>query len=171
MDSLDQLPWKSKAPLSPVAKDERLLRSTHRHWMKYAPAVGAYVMLFSLYLAALFIAASLASSGAARVLLPAALIFITVIQHWFFHFILSENASTVILTNKRILWLNSRLWIDDRVEEAILVKLKMVQIHRAGILQRLLDYGDLRFDIAGGQTIPFLPAPKTWAEQIERNMR
>ena len=171
MDSFSDLPWKSNSPLPIVGKDEKLLRVCHRHWMKYMAPLFVYVLLSVLCLILFFTAASLPSVEVGRVMLFVALIAIVIVQHWFFHFLLSENVSDVILTNKRILRLNRSLWFVDTMDEIVLVKIKMVEVKKSGILHRLLNYGDLRFDTGGGKTIQFVHAPKAWAEEIEHNMK
>jgi hypothetical protein len=173
MDSLSTLPWKSKSRLPVIGSDERLLRAAHSHWMKKVVPVVVYVLLLVFGAVLFFVAATarLASPDLARVLLLATLVSLTVVHHWFFHFLLSENVTDVILTNKRILRLTRSLWFVDTMDEIVLVKIKMVEVQKRGILRRLLNYGDLWFDTGGGQHIPFIPAPKVWAQDVERNMR
>lgn len=171
MDFLADLPWKSKSPMPTIGKDEKLLRVSHGHWMKYMAPVCSYVLLFSLCMFLFIVAVSLPSVGIGRIIFFAALTALVIIHHWFFHFILSENVSDVILTNKRILHLNRSLWFVDTMDEIILMKIKMVEVQKRGFLRRLLNYGDLWFDAGGGWTLPFIPAPKAWAEDIENNMK
>ncbi len=173
MDSLSTLPWKSKSPLPEIAKDERLLRSAHRHWMKYVAAIMIYVLLLCLAMSMFVLSASLRATAPelALMILFVTLIAMTAVLHWFFHFVLSENVTDVILTNKRIVRLTRSLWFVDTMDEIVLPRIKMVEVKKKGILRRLLNYGDLWFDTGGGQRIAFMPAPKAWAEEIERNMR
>jgi uncharacterized membrane protein YdbT with pleckstrin-like domain len=56
------------------------------------------------------------------------------------------------------------------MDEIILNRIKMVEVDKRGIVRRLLNYGDLWFDTAGGQSVAFVPSPQTWSRHIERMM-
>ncbi len=173
MDVLDQLPWKSASSLPLMSKDETMVRSAHRHWMKRLPAAGAYALLLLLCIAVLATGMALhgASMRVSEGVMLAGLLAAVLVQHWFFHFLLSENVTDIILTNKRILFLTRKLWFVDTADEIVLAKIKMVEAQKRGILCRVLDYGNLWFDTGGGRSIAFLPSPKEWARDIERHMR
>lgn len=171
--ALSQLPWKSKSLMPDIGKDEKLLRTSHRHWMKYVVPVFTYLVLMPLGTALLLFSASFldTSSALAFGAFFTALITLSVVQHWFFHFLLSENVTDVILTNKRILHMDRSLWFLDTMDEMVLARIKMVEVHKKGLLQRILDYGDLWVDTGGGQSIAYLPSPNAWAQEIERHIK
>ena len=169
MDVLATLPWKAKRGRPTIEKGEKMLLNSRCHWMKYFPAIFLYLLLLSLCLTLL---------GVSSVDIPmirlsvffGVLVALILIQHWFFHAMLSENVTDIILTNKRILLLSHRLWFSDTMEEIILSRIKMVEIRKRGIVRRVFNYGDLWFDTGGGQTVCFVPQPSLWVTQIERVM-
>lgn len=172
MDSLSNLPWVSKASSPSIVKDEKLVLDTRHHWMKIVPVLCVYLFLLCLSLSLFLLMPSLRSSfpEISSVIFFGALIIVVLVQHWFFHAFLSEHATDIVLTNKRMLYLVHRLWVADSMDELVLQKIKMVEVHRNGIMQHMLNYGDLAclFDVGAGKVFLFVPRPQTWARHIER---
>ncbi|NOS67439.1 MAG: hypothetical protein HOO67_03700 [Candidatus Peribacteraceae bacterium] len=171
MDSLATLPWKSKASTPIIGKDERLIFESRHHWTKHVPLFCVYALFFPLCLGMIGFTTrmNLSSPELSSFVLFGALITITVVQHWFFHAMLSENATDIILTNKRMFYLVHRLWLVDSMDELVLEKIKMVKVSRHGVVRHLLNFGELSclFDVDAGKTFHFLPTPQVWARQIE----
>jgi hypothetical protein len=172
MDALSALPWKIKGSTLPMDKGERLLLETRHHWMKYMfPAVVYALLLFvggSIFVFGPSIFAS--SPAVGRMLSLATLIVVLAAHHWFFHLMLSENVTDILLTNKRIILLAHRLWLSHTRDQLVIDRIKMVEVHRRGLLRNLFNYGDLSclFDVSAGKTFFFLPNPQKWAGEIGR---
>lgn len=169
-NTLATLPWRSRAPL--LQNGERLMRCTNGHWIQYVPPI-LVTLLLSAAATALYVAAySFVESapGQARIFLFLALIVSLAVCHWFFHFALSEHVSDILLTNKRLLRLERRLWLFDGVDETVLVKIKVVDVKKRGFLRQIFNYGDLWFDTSGGVLLRYVPDPKGWAEDIQRQI-
>lgn len=171
-DALASLPWRLRGRLPTVDAGEKLLRRSRGHWVRRVPPVLVALLLSAASWLLLSAAASLsADPQLALGFLIAGLVLSLAVLHWFFHFLLSENLSGVWLTNKRILLFARRLWLLDNVEEIILHRIAVVDVRRHGVLQQLLDYGHLHFDPGDKEGISFVPHPKAWAEDIERQVR
>lgn len=174
MSSLDMLPWKRRAPAPTIGKDERLIAQSHHHWMKFTPSICVYVFLMILSIITLVYVPSLRQSAPelSTIVFWCVLLAMVIVQHWFFHAMLSENTTTIILTNKRILYLENSLWVDDAMDELVLKRIQMVKVHKQGVIRHMLNYGELScfFDVDAGKTFRFMPGPQTWARQIENLM-
>jgi hypothetical protein len=171
MDSLASLPWKSKSPGPVIEKGEKLLLETRHHWMKHIVPIGVFVILAPLCVALFPIALSLRTESVqlSAIIFFGTLISLLLIHHWFFHAMLSENVTDIILTNRRVFYMSHQLWFADTMDEVVLQSIKIVEAGRRGIVRRLFNYGELWFDIGGGgQKIPYVPSPQTWATYIER---
>jgi hypothetical protein len=92
-----------------------------------------------------------------------------IVHHWFFHAMLSENVTDIILTNKRLLYLARRLFVLNIMDEVLLHKIEKVEVRKRNIIQYLFNYGDLWIFTGGPQVIiPYVASPQAWAGQIER---
>lgn len=177
--SLSALPWKSRGLIPELAKDERLLRFSHRHKIKYLAPLAIYILLGLLCVGVLLWTASIRSSSpqVAGAMLFIGLVPLLIVHHWCFHTILSESTYDIILTNKRIIYITHQLWLSDSLHDTALNQIKAVKVERHGFVQHLLNYGSLWFDTGGSgtgqsdQIIPFAPAPEKWAEEIVRAMK
>ena len=171
MDTLAALPWKKKDPVLRMEEGEQLLLETRHHWMKYVFPTGIYVLLVSIGICALvFAGVSQGAFPGVPMVSMAALAASLIVHNWFFHFILSENATDVIITSKRIVLLSHRLWFEETCDELVLERIRIVEVHRRGFLRNVFNYGDLSclFDVNAGKTFYFIPNPKKWAGAIER---
>ena len=70
------------------------------------------------------------------------------------------------MTSKRIIYLRESLYFQNDIQEIPLRRIKSVTGEKHGILQTLLNYGTLRFDIDIGITIPFAPHPHHLVKDI-----
>ncbi len=172
-DPLASLPWRFKGKLPAIGAGERLLRRSHGHWIRHLLPMFIALLLATTAATMLWSAASLAPNDpvSARSFLLVGLLLGLAVLHWFFHLFLSDSVSEVFLTNKRILRFTCRLWLLDDLDETVLARIKVVEIQRRGILQQLLDYGELRFDTSDSRGIALIPHPKTWAADIEAQVR
>lgn len=169
MDILKSLPWRARSPVPAVVKGELLHRETRHHWMKRAPAFCIYILLMVAGLSAFWFL-SPASDGVSLSFLLPLLGGIVIVQHWFFYIMLGESSTELILTNKRVLYLYHRLWIADEMDELAIMNIKLVKVHKNGLIRQIFDYGELSclFDIDAGKTFPYVPSPGTWAVEIEK---
>lgn len=177
---LARLPWKRIPPDPTVAKGEQLIEYFSTHWIKYvAPTLivigisgGAGLLLW------LAESASRASPAIAFTAFLISLCIGSIALHWYFHRLLSEAMIDVIITSKRLLFLQSNLWLNDDMHEVALERIRAVEAHKHGIVQNLLRYGELWFDTGGsdiesGRLIQLVPHPHTKAKRIMQllNMR
>lgn len=171
-DPLAGLPWKSRSSVPVITKGEKILRTARHHWMKYVLPMCVYLLFFPLCIVLIVMAPALGSvtPELGLTLLMASLVAVVLVQHWFFHAMLSENVTDMMLTDKRILLLSHRLWLADGMDEIILNRIKMVEVDKHGFVRRLFDYGDLWFDVGGGRTLPYISSPHAWAGHVERVM-
>lgn len=100
-----------------------------------------------------------------------ALIVLYASHHRFFHKILSEGMDDVVITNKRLIFLDAHLWFRDDMHEVTLDRVRAVEARKHGLLQNLLRYGTLWFDTGGseiksGRIIPLVPHPHSKAKMI-----
>lgn len=172
---VDQLPWKS----SRAGDNEVLLWHTSRHFVRYIAPVTVAVLL-SVVATLLFwmsVASRDASLAAAQAFCLAAVGVLAVLNHLFFHYVLSESICDIILTKKRVVYITHRLWLSDLMHDIALHQVKAVEAHQTGIVQHLLDYGEIWFDTGGSaagesnQTIAYVPKPQKWATEISRAMK
>ena len=152
---------------------ERLVDAFSTHWIKYAmPAFVLFVLLMTAVL--LFYFAGLSTHHLmwlSHATLFFALILLVTVHHWFFHRILSDGMDDVIITDKRIIFLDSSLWLRDDMHEIALGQIRAVEARKRGIVQNIFHYGSLWFDtggssMGGGKVIPLVPHPHRKAKEI-----
>ncbi len=165
-DPFATLPWKTARAIPVPEQGERIVLSGHHHWVKYVLILFIAAVLAAACLAGLSIALASATASLYVGFLAALL----VVVHWFFHALMSEQCTDIVLTNERLLYLRHRLWLDHRLDEVLVDRIKAVQFDRHGFVHRLLDYGELWIDTGGGQTIQYVPSPDSWVHHIERLM-
>ena len=156
------------------ADGEKLLTAFSTHWIKYVFPTFLFVIFTSVSIT-LFIV-SLATRSSSSVL-AASLFFcgLTVLlftYHWFFHKILSEAMDDVLITNKRIIFLDESLLFCDDMREIKITRLRAVEAQKHGLLQNIFLYGNLWFDTGGSDTtdagaiIPLVPHPHQKAKLV-----
>ena len=152
---------------------ERLVDAFSTHWIKYSmPVFVLFVLLMTSIL--LFYFAGLSTHHLmwlSHITLLLALVLLVTVHHWFFHRILSDGMDDVIITDKRIIFLDSSLWLRDDMQEIALGQIRAVEARKRGILQNVFHYGSLWFDtggsaIGGGKVIPLVPHPHRKAKEI-----
>ena len=161
-----------------IMGNERLVRHTHWHWMKYARHAWAFMLFVVLGSFLCWAAWSLksVSSPASIVVFFLGLTALLISEHWFFHAILGISTCDIILTNKRMLYLTHSLWLDDSSHEIELKQIKAVEVREHGILEHLFGYGELWFDTGGSaaseshQTVSFVPKPREFSDKIAELM-
>jgi len=152
---------------------ERLVDAFSTHWIKYAMPVFVLIVLL-MTSALLFYFAGLSAHHLmwlSHATLFFALILLVTVHHWFFHRVLSDGMDDVIITDKRIIFLDSSLWLRDDTQEIALGQIRAVEARKRGILQNVFHYGSLWFDtggsaIGGGKVIPLVPHPHRKAKEI-----
>jgi hypothetical protein len=144
------------------------------HWIKYVFPTFSYLTALLLLLAGFRLcpditAISRPAGWGFFVLLT---FLLSAIHHWYFHKILSEGMIDVIITNKRLIFLEDILWFKDDMGEVDLIRIKGVEAHKEGFLQNVFQYGTLWFDTGGsdmksGRTVKLVPHPHRKAKMIE----
>ncbi|MBP7114409.1 MAG: hypothetical protein KBA40_03075 [Candidatus Peribacteraceae bacterium] len=165
-------PYWKKSPNAPKVRpvsNEKLLRISGEHWIKYVFPSFLFVALSSACFFGLSLAAFTdrypAEIARPMVLLSCALFWC--LFHWFFWFLLAETQTRIIVTSKRVLFIKTGLlWGEETVELAF-EKMKSVEAHKLTLLQSILNYGTLQFE-------PFkikrVPHPGTMARLIQQSM-
>ena len=173
MIGLSSLPWKRMKPEFAARDGEELMSTFSTHWIKYVPPVSLYSMLVAGSL--LLISGSVTVRTTAPLLFAggflSGLMILSLAHHWFFHRVLSEGMMDIIITNKRFIFLEDRLWFEDDMRELAMERIRAVEAHKHGIIQNLFRYGDLWFDTGGSDAgedhvIPLVPHPHYKAKII-----
>ena len=152
---------------------ERLIDAFSTHWIKYLRPGIMHILFLGISMLLLYFAGLSAhhSVWVSHVTFFIALVFLFSAHHRFFHKILSEGMDDVIITNKRLIFLDACLWYCDDMHEVALERIRAVEARKHGVLQNLLRYGSLWFDTGGseirsGRIIPLVPHPHRKAKLI-----
>lgn len=162
---MSKLPWKTKSGAVTVAGDEILVDFFSTHWVKYIVPAVLYMLIGSTTIFLFLFARTTldASSFIAHAAFLLGTLLLTIAHHWFFHRILSEGMVDIIITNKRVFFLEDSLWFYDNMREVNVSHIRAVEAHKQGILSNLLRYGTLWFDTRGSNnessTIRLVPHP------------
>ena len=166
MISLESLPWKTAKHAPRIEKGEQFVTAFETHWIKYALPILLLIILGTTSGLALALAPTLTGDSIqlAHIVFFGGLLLLVFVHHWFFHRILSEGMVDIIITNKRLMYLDDRLWFHDDLHELALSRIRALEAHKHGILQNLFQYGELWFDTGGsslesGRIIPLIPHP------------
>ncbi len=172
MTTIPERTWKTPNHSVTPSSDERLIEALNTHWIKFVAPLSLYVVLGMI---CIIVTLSFGAAGGNNPLTMSIflgfVLLLTVVHHWSFNRILSEGMVDLMVTNKRIIYLESHLWFQDQMHEIALGQLQGVQAHKHGILQNLLRYGDLWFDTGGSEitknrTICRIPHPHRVARTI-----
>lgn len=177
-DLLATLPWKPSGQRADE-QGERLWDCALPHWAALLGPACIYACIATVSICCLLLAAY--QREAAPLLSTTAMFVATIAwvlaHHWFFHKACSAQVSEIAITERRILYSIRRLWLDDTLHDVSLANVKAVEVHKLGISQNLLDYGDIWLELHDGergdtqQIISGVPKPHHWAEHIVRSMR
>ena len=173
MVSPDALPWKSVSPRFMTEADEQLLDSFDTHWIKYVRPIMMYILYMGVALAFLLFAISgiEESDSLAHLSLGFAMVIALPAHHWFFFRLLSEAMEDITITNKRLIYRNTQLWVSNDMREIALSKIRAIEVNKHGITKNLFRYGTLWFDTGGGSmnagnVIPLVPKPEEKSAMI-----
>lgn len=173
MTSIDRLPWKTPGQSSSAYQNERLIKSFSTHWIKYvSPALGFLLLLgICVLIFSLSISLSSVSWGLFSLFFLIGTVLCLAAHHWFFYRILSEGMVDIIITNKRFMYLEERLLLQDDMHETALKNILAVEAKKHGLLKNILSYGDLWFDTGGARsdkshTVYLVPNPMDTANLI-----
>ncbi len=167
-----KLPWVSRTPTITLRGNEKVIESFSTHWVKYVVPVLLYTLIVAVTVVTFLFARSnledapLLAHGA----FLSGICTLAWIHHWFFHRILSEGMVDVIITNKRLIFLEDRLWFYDNIHEVTLSRIRAIEANQTGIFGNLFNYGTLWFDTGGSDQeasiIPLIPHPHRVAKKI-----
>ncbi|TSC58441.1 MAG: hypothetical protein Greene041619_665 [Candidatus Peregrinibacteria bacterium Greene0416_19] len=152
------------------ATGEELLAVVHEHWIKYAAPffVGLILLMISV---ALFVLAGISAHHAmwlSHTSFVTGLLLLLATNHWFFAMLLSENSARIIITNKRVIHLRTRLFIHEEMKEITFEKMRFVDAKMHGLLQVLFRYGTVWFE--NGASLTYVPHPNRMVKQIQQAM-
>lgn len=152
--------------------DERIVKVTDEHWVKYVVPVIIAIFLFAITFL-LFILAGITVHhnvwlSHATYLVTLLLFFLTL--HWFFMVLLSESLDKIVITNRRLMRVQYRLIFHEDILEISFEKMKTVDVQKHGLIQNLLGYGTLYFETKLA-TIRLVPHPNRIAKIIQEAMR
>lgn len=162
--------------LAADVEEEMFVTALSTHWIKYAFPI--FVLLVTmpigigLFAVALYVFEDIPLMKEA--LFSVALFFVLLSHHWFFHRILSEAMEDVIITNKRVIWIQEMLFCCDDMRQVPLNKIQGVEVRKHGLLQTILGYGSVWFDTGGtithdeNATMHLVPHPHRIAKTINQ---
>jgi predicted neutral ceramidase superfamily lipid hydrolase len=151
--------------------DERVLLITDEHWIKYVLPCTVYCFLLSISLLLFFLSLSGVFppfESLSLIIFLAAFLLFSFAHHWFFLWLLSEAADSIIITNCRSIHFHTHLFFYSDMRENSFDKMRTVEAVKHGFLQNVLNYGTLRFQ--GGDDISLVPHPQSVARAIEQAM-
>lgn len=151
---------------------ERMVFVTRAHWIRLVPqsllcallaCAGGFIAVLGVLVFPVL------SVGAAAYVLGAAVLLFT--YHKFFHMALSERLRSILVTNKRVIYLYPQLFFAENEYEIPLRRITDVSVQKVGLMRNLLDFGTLCFEAPGAQgavrrCIPYVPHPELVAERI-----
>lgn len=160
------------------SNSEQIVKILSTHWVKYARPLSMYIILTGACFLLFMLAGELAEGTpiALHGVLFTAMIMLYLVNHWFFHKLLSEAMEDIIITNQRVIWLKESLFIQDDMRQIPLNRIRGVEAHKRGIRQTVLHYGTIWFDTGGtgsqdiNATIEFVPHPNDIARLINHNI-
>jgi uncharacterized membrane protein YdbT with pleckstrin-like domain len=154
---------------------EQLVRAFGTHWIKYVGPLSMYFLLTLVSLLLFFLVATFPAQRPlwlAHIVFLAALILLLFAHHRFFHEVLSEYMEDVIITTKRIIYLETCIFFCDDTHEIPFERVTGVEARKHGILQNLLGYGSIWIDTGGNTSldvariIPRVPHPDRIVKEI-----
>ena len=169
-------PATATPPSHPQNAREHIVMAFGTHWVKYCLPTIIYLILT---VAAASILAALvmnfqAGNTAAATGFVWTVVGFTVVHHWYFEKLLSDSTDEIIITNKRIIYINDHLFFSDDMMEFTIQKIVGIQAKKNGILQNILRYGSLHLDTGGtdmareSAQIPLVPHPNAVVREITR---
>lgn len=175
MISIESLPWKKLSQSFSTQADEQLLASFDTHWIKYARPTCAYALIMGIVggLTLLAVRGLENPDAAAQMGLMIAMPIALLTHQWFFYRLLSEAMEDIVITNKRLIFRETHLWISNDMHEIALARIRAVEVCKHGILHNLLRFGTLWFDTGGGtmesgKVLPLVPKPEEKSAMILR---
>ena len=157
--------------MSPAALPvEKVIRISGLHWIHHVIPVVVYVLLFGVSLL-LFVLAGMAAHHnmwLSHGTFLAALLLMLCDHHWFFAFLMSAATEHIVVTDQRVIVMNTRLFLEDQMFEISFEKMKTVEGRKDGILQNVLRYGSLWFE--SGSHIDYVPHPGLFVKDIQQSM-
>lgn len=161
-----------------LQKDERLIDMFSTHWIKYAAPVFVYLLLMSASILLFYFSVLSAHHNMwlSHITFLIALIIMLGIHHWFFHRIMSDSLIDIIITTRRFIFFEDRLWFRGDLYEVALEHLRIVEAQKHGILQNVLHYGSLWLSPGAGSSsigkvIPRVPHPQRKAKEMTELLR
>ncbi len=151
---------------------EHIVTITNEHWVKYVVPVTVAVFLFAISLL-LFALAGMTAHHAmwlSHTVFIVALVLLLMTLHWFFMVLLSESLDRIVITNRRLLRVQYRLIFHEDILEVSFDKMKTVDARKHGLLQNLLHYGTLAFEVNKAR-VPLVPHPNRVARVIQEIMQ
>ncbi|GEM_PF-1361333 len=152
---------------------EHVLLVTNAHWVRYVPStiISMFLLLMGIFFLSLTSTIVLLPGAATTIyILGAALILLA--YHKFFHMYFSERMRTIIITDKRVIYLHTRLYMAAHEHEIPLRRIHDVSVERIGFITYLLNCGFICFEAPIGpeesvkRCIPFVPHPDRVGELI-----
>lgn len=149
---------------------ESLVALIHDHWIKYVVPVTVYVLLGAASVVLFLFAGWTAYHyiGLTDVAFLVALFLLLMAHHWFFAMLLSESNECIVVTDKRVIHMQTRLFFYEDINEIAFDKMKTVEARKKGLLQNVLRYGSLVFE--KGFEVRRVPHPNRVAKHIEQAM-
>lgn len=146
-------------------RDEIVIKRFDDHWTRFVRSALGYLLVLSVLgaLGALIMAGDLMDTPLLLITMGTALLVAT---HAYFVFLFGEALEVTYITQYRLVHFEQTLFTQNDVIEVSFDTTKNVIGTKRGILQNLLDYGNLTFTTTG-TTIDYVPKPDRVAELIQ----
>lgn len=149
---------------------EKLIVCIHDHWIKYVMPSVVYLLLTVTSVLIFWFAGISAHHyiWLTNVAYIAALLLFLAAHHWFFAMLLSESNEHIVITDKRVIHMQTRLLFYEDMNEFAFEKMKTVEARKEGFLQNVLRYGSLVFEKSF--IVRQIPHPNRVARDVEQAM-
>ncbi len=149
---------------------EKLIVCIHDHWIKFVVPVLIYLLLTAASMLIFWLAGVSAHHYVwlTNVAYIAALLLFLMAHHWFFAALLSESNEHIVVTTKRVIHMQTRLFFYEDMNEFAFEKMKTVEARKEGLLQNVLRYGSLVFEKSF--VVHLVPHPNRVVRDIEQAM-
>jgi|GEM_PF-2835170 len=157
-----------------LLENEKLVEAVSTHWMKYVLPFALMLLLVSVAIVVIALPTLFFNQLQVGVYTPffSGLILLTLIVHWGFHRLLNESMIDVIITNRRVIYLQSSPLINDVMREFHMERMRAVEGRKVGLLQNIFDYGSLSVNTEGSgfheeqSIVQFMPHPNRYSQKI-----
>ncbi len=128
---------------SPIDGEEAVLL-IHEHWMRFLPAIFLILVSWAFYALCEILASTATQNHELSLwIILIGHAFLLLFHHAAFYRYLSVSTRQYLLTNRRIIGSEQRLWVSDNVLDIPLYRIRSIEAREEGIFQHLFRFGTL----------------------------